>query len=56
MMQGEAALLDVIAPQGRVKILSNGRKARGNILIIDSVTEEIVSYQNEYAGGASGDL
>ena len=56
LQPGEAALFDMIDPQGQVKVLSNSQKARVNILIIDSVTGEIVSYQNEYAGGASGDL
>ena len=54
--QGESALFDLIDPQGQVKVLSNSRNARVTISIIDSVTGEIVSYQNEYAGGASGDL
>jgi hypothetical protein len=56
MMPGEAALFDMIDPQGQVRVLSNSRNARVAISIIDSVTGEIVSYQNEYAGGASGDL
>ena len=61
LTSGEAVSLSVqgnqIGTDGtRVVVLSNSRNARVNILIIDSVTGEIVSYQNEYAGGASGDL
>jgi hypothetical protein len=53
---GEAILFDLIDPQGQVKVISNARRARVGIAIIDSLTGKVVSYQNEYAGGASGDL
>ena len=56
LQTGEAALFDMIDPQGQIKVLSNNRNARVNIFIIDALTGKIVSYQNEYAGGASGDL
>jgi hypothetical protein len=42
MLPGEAALFDMIDPQGQILVLSNGRKARVNALIIDTATGETV--------------
>ncbi len=43
LQSGEAALFDMIDPQGQVKILSNSRNVRVNALIIDTVTGDVVS-------------
>lgn len=47
MLPGETALFDMIDPHGQVKVLSNSRKARVNILIIDTVTGKVVAIQRE---------